>query len=218
MPLEPVLLNIDVNFTCKPELVGNQYVVEDFVGSSNIKTLIRPYIDVQQVIEKLKFKHKINGQITNSTNQILTFHQRLIDRGVVEPKKFTFIHIGAHNNLYSYGGHSEYEYKKEIHDYESYQAFAYFFVKKFIDKMIWVVPDHYTEEQIDKHFAGMDFIKRNGYHLVSINQGLRFVVQVVKWSNFLPSKYEWKAATIVTNKHTANFKPADLQKLRELIF
>lgn len=215
---ELALLNIDIDFTNKPELRGNQYIIQDFVGLNDIKTKLNPYMPVDGIIKKLNLIHKYTGQMTNSTEQILPFYQRLIDKGVVEPKKFTFVHIGAHCNLYSFGGHDEYELKKEIHDYEDHQAFAFLFVRKYIDNMTWVYPDYYDEHQLDSHFQGMDFIKRNGYYIISINQGLRFIIKPVKWSNFLPTKYIWKTISIITNKHTANFKPEDLHKLKELIF
>lgn len=218
MANELALLNIDVNFTNKPELVGNQYVSQEFVGLNDIKTKLNQYMDINEVIDKLNLKHKYTGQMTNSTVQALPFYQRLLDKGIVVPKKFSFVHIGAHHNLYSFGDHSEYELMNEIHDYESHQAFAYLFTKKYVDNISWVYPEHYTEEQLDKHFKELDFIKKNGYYIVSINQGLRFIVKPIKWSQFFPSKYNWKAISIITNPHTANFKPGDLHKLKKIIF
>lgn len=215
---ETTLLNIDINFTNKPALIGNRYVSMDFVSSSDIRTRLEQYMNVDEIIKKLNLKHKCVGQMTNSTEQVIPFYKRLVDKGVVQPLHFTFVHIGAHSNLYSHEGHFEYENKKEIHNYDPHNAFAYFFVKKFIDKMIWVYPDHYTEDQVDKHFEGMDFYKRSGYHIVSINQGLRFIVKPIQWSKFTTSNYDWKAISIITNPHTANYKPEDLQKLKQLIF
>lgn len=218
MANELTLLNIDIDFINKPELKGNRYVTDNFVSLSDIKTNLNKYMDVGDVITKLSLKHKYVGQMTNSTDQVLPFYQRLLEKGIVKPKNFNFVNISSHCNIYSFGGHDEYEQKKEIHDYEGYQAFAYLFNKGYIDNMTWVYPDHYDEEQLDSHFKGMDYIKRNGYYIVSINQGLRFIVKPVKWSNFLPTKYTWKAISIITNKHTANFVPEDLRKLKELIF
>jgi len=215
---EIALLNIDINIINKPELIGNQYVEKTFVSSTDLKTKLTKYMSVDDIVNKLSLAHQYTGQMTNSTEQILPFYQRLIDKSVLKPRNFSFIHIGSHCNLYSYGGHDEYEQKSELHAYEPNNAFAYLFLKKHIDKMIWVHPDHYTEEQIDNHFRNMEFYKKNGYHFISINQGLRFVVQPVKWTAFLPSKYTWKAISIITNKLTANFEPEDLQKIKALIF
>lgn len=212
------LLNIDINFINKPEVIGNQYVEPTFISSSNIKTFLQKYMDVNEIIKKLNLKHKYTGQITNSTEQILPFYQRLIDKGVIVPKEFSFVHIGSHCNIYSYGGHDEYETKEELHNYDPNNAFAYLFVKKYIDKMVWVYPEHYTEDNLDKHFSGMDYYKKNGYYFISINQGLRFIIQPVKWSQFIPSKHDWKAITIITNHLTAKYTPEDLQKIKELIF
>ncbi len=218
MPQEDALLNIDISITNKPELIGNRYVTQDFVSSSDVKTNLNKYMDIEEIIKKLNFKNRYVGQMTNTTNQVLPFYQRLIDKSILKPNKFSFVSIGAHHNLYSYDGYSEFETKKEIHNYEAYQAFVYLFLKKYIDKMIWVHPDYYTEEDVDKHFKCMDFVKRNGYHIVSINQGLRFVVKPIKWSLFLPSKYNWKNISLIANKLTTNFKPDDLRKLKNIIF
>ncbi len=215
---ETTLLNIDIDFTNKPELIGNQYVSKEFVSSSDIKTNLRKYMDIDEITEKLRFDHKYMGQMTNSATQNLSYYQRLLDKGIFVPKKFSFVTISSHHNLYSFGGHSEYELKNELHDYEPHQAFVYMFKKKYIDTMTWVYPDYFTPEQVDMHFKGMDYVKKNGYHMVSINQGLRLVVKAIKWSDFKTSQYKWKALTIVTNQHTANYKPEDLFKLKNLIF
>ena len=89
------LLNIDINFINKPEVIGNQYVEPTFISSSNIKTFLQKYMDTNEIVEKLNLKHKYTGQITNSTEQILPFYQRLIDKGIIEPKKFNFIHVSS---------------------------------------------------------------------------------------------------------------------------
>lgn len=218
MPIEQAILNIDVNFTNKPELIGNQYVNKNHVGLTEVKSKLKKYITVDEVLSKLNLKHKYPGQITNSTKQILPMYQKMIENDVVEPKKFSFVHIGSHCNVYTHGGHIEYEFKKELHDFESHQAFSYLFAKKYIDKMLWVHPDHYTEKQIDEHFEGLDFVKRNGYHMISINQGLRFVIKPIRWNQFFPSKYDWKGISIVADNHTANFESEDLEKLKGIIF
>ena len=45
---EPTLLNIDIDFTNKPTLSGNQYITQNFVGSSDIRR-IQPYMDVNDI-------------------------------------------------------------------------------------------------------------------------------------------------------------------------
>lgn len=215
---DKALLNVDANFIYKPELIGNQYVSRGFVGHSDVKTNILKYMEFSNVTDKLQLKRKYVGQITSSTEQVLAFYQRLVDKNVVEPKKFKFVHIGSHCNIYSWGGHVEYETKDEIHNYEAHNAFAYLFVKKYIDNIIWVHPDHYDEHTIDAHFAMMDTTKRNGFHIISINQGLRFLVKPVRWSDFKSLSYDWKAITVIANKLTANFNADDLVELKSLIY
>jgi len=212
------ILNIDINFINKPELIGNKYVDEKFVSSTDIKTFLQKYMEVDDIIKKLNLKHKYAGQITNSTEQILPFYQRLLDKKIIEPKNFSFVHIGSHCNIYSYEGHDEYETKKELHNYDYNNAFSYLFVKKYIDKIIWIYPEYYTEHNLDKHFSGMDYYKKNGYYFISINQGLRFIIQPIKWSQFIPSKYNWKVITVIANDLIAKYTSEDLYKIKEIIF
>lgn len=217
MPIEKGILNVDINFINKPEVIGNQLVNNNFISTTDIKTQLHRNMEPVEIVKKLNLKYKHTGIITSSTEQILPYYQKLIDKEVVLPKKFQFIHIGSHCNVYSYGGSAEYVGKNEIHDFDHNNAFVYLFKKGYIDKMTWIVPDYYTESHIDKHFKAMDFYKKNAYHIISINQGLRLVIQVIKWSQFLTSKYDWKAISIITNKHTAKYKPEDIQELKKLI-
>jgi len=217
MPIEIGLLNVDMNFINKPEVVGNQLINNDFISTTDIKTMLHRNLKPEAIVKKMKLKHKHRGVITSSTEQILPYYKKLIDKKVLIPKRFSFVNVSSHCNIYSYGGSAEYMGKDEIHDYNHHNAFVYLFKKGYIDKITWVVPDHYTENQIDGHFKAMDFYKKNAYHIISINQGLRIIVQVIKWSQFLTSKYEWKAITLIANPHTAKYTSEDLQELKKLI-
>ena len=68
-----------------------------------------------------------------------------------------FIHIGMHNHVYSYESWGEFNYKDKPQQYNNYNAFLYLFKILGLQKMVWIYPDYYTNEELMKHFENSYF-------------------------------------------------------------
>jgi hypothetical protein len=210
------LMNIDLSFINNPVLRGNKFIEKDFLSQSDIHANIKHDETLKSVLEKMKMKKK-SGQVVSLPTQLLPYYNKLLGSKAFD-NGFQFVHVGAHHHLYSWEGYAEYEYKKEINHYDEYNAFAYLFIKKYIDKMTWVYPSHYTEADVDSHFKYMEHIKKNGYYFININQGLRFVVQPVKFTNYMEAKYNIKYLTFVANHLTSTYSSDDLRAANQMLF
>ncbi|MFW6047287.1 MAG: hypothetical protein ACOCP4_05835 [Candidatus Woesearchaeota archaeon] len=146
--MKQAILNLDTNFFTNPSYHGNGMVIKDFNQAGNLKR--KKWLEVDDLLEKLPFKKKRGDVIKKATSllyEIQDYNLRELD----------FIHIGMHNHVYSYESWGEFNYKNKPQQYNNYNAFLYLFKVLGLQKMIWVYPDYYTNEELMKHFENTYF-------------------------------------------------------------
>jgi hypothetical protein len=146
--MKQAIINLDTNFFSMPVYHGNGMVVKDFNITGNQKRT--KWLNIDDFLERLPFKRK-RGETVKKATSLLYEYQKF------DLSNIDLIHMGMHNHVYSYESWREFNYKNKPQQYNNYNAFLYLFKELGLQKMVWVYPDYYTNEELMKHFENTYF-------------------------------------------------------------
>lgn len=215
------ILNIDLDFFTYPIYEGSGYVKPDWSSYSDHQARSKKWLSVSDFINKFKLsdKSKPRGASVVEDKQALFNIQKIVQDGHIEPGKFDVVHVDAHHDLFSWYPKNHYR-KYGIFNYQNFDSNIALFREEWVKKLIWVVPDPMTNEDIDRQFSFRPEISR------STSDNYRFIchyvddtpidVDIVRYRRW-EEKYNWRYINIVMNKKMSNYNPQHLEELRKYL-
>lgn len=219
--MKEAIVSLDLDFLVEPYYQGNYFVTSKWHSKEDFRTHASKWIDINTLLQKINAPERIRGCIVNRDDQVPLYLNNLIERGYTQKKVFTYYHFDAHHDTWAYYPPRYYR-THSLSDFKPFEANLALFYKGIIDKVIWVVPDYFTQEDIDwQMYWRHDEIKKDPRQLIYRFQFLQNQTQEIEVRRLSEvsslRKMKWKYFAAVINDDISLYTQEDLKKLKEVI-
>lgn len=213
------ILNIDLDFLTKPYYVGNHYLVKEWKSFSDFKAIAKPWISAKEVVEGLKLKDKMKGDSVASDKQVLFSWEKAYSKRLLDfPCRL--VNLDAHLDMYAINSEGDYYDNFSLGMFNDFDHLIALFKYKWVDQVDWIVPDYFTNTDINAQF---NFLKPVGFNdstfELYVSEKFNVKVKIIKWSDFKEEvdKYNFKFMTLVLNEDKSVYNDEMINTFNDFI-
>ena len=206
------ILNLDMDFFMSPPYFGRFYGSSEPTSFSSYYSTCQAWTTPEAFIKKLDLKHRIHGETMRDDNQSYYYIKTLIDKGEVEPHKFTIVNFDAHHDMYIHW--DENWFRSTSGSAHNYDNMVMPFIREWIDEIIWVVPDCVD---IKSQFDNMKVDFSDNQAIIHLSPHTQLCLKIVKFSDFNAELYNWKYFCLIQNPELSKATPESIAALSKYI-
>lgn len=211
------VINLDLDWFNQPYYTGSGWVEKEWKSWSDFQAKAKTWITIEEFLEKTHIPERIRGNSGSQDHQTLYSFNKIKDEGWID-EETTLYYFDAHHDCFSYFPKEYYSSHSYSH-FKPYEALAAIHYYGVFQDIIWIVPDYFTDEDLNRQISWReDGIKREGHKIIfDFFKKEPLVLETKKIGEIDFSSIEWKYMNIVMNEHLAKVPQSYFDELNKRI-